>query len=356
MKTKDLEGDLRILAWEVTRRCNLSCAHCRASAEAGPYPDELTTDECFAMVDEVASFAKPLLILSGGEPLLREDIFEIASHATERGLRVVLATNGVLLDRATARYLLDAGVKRVSLSVDGSCAATHDRLRGVPGAFDKVMAAIESCKAEGLPFQINSTITARNLNEIEAIAEMAVQLGAAALHLFLLVPTGRGEGLAGEQVSAEDYERVLSWLADQQQILPIQMKATCAPQYQRIIRERSTGKDKEKAEGQHHLDRVTGGCLGGKSFCFVSHTGTLSPCGYLELDCGNVRREGFRAAWEDSEIFCKLRDPDLYEGKCGHCEYRHVCGGCRARAYAASGDYLDEEPLCMYQPVAVCNP
>jgi heme b synthase len=343
-----LKPALRMIAWEITRSCNLNCLHCRAAAEKGPYEGELTTQECLRFIDEVATFSKPVLILTGGEPLLREDVFEIATYGTRKGLRVVMAVNGTLLSAARAQAAQQAGIQRVSISLDGAIAEAHDRFRGVTGAFTKAMEGISYLKEAGLAFQINTTVTKRNLREIEGILRLAIHLGAAALHIFLLVPTGRGRELAHEEVTPEEYERTLTWFAEQEDKVPLQLKATCAPQYYRIIHQQ--GNTKETKRHEEGLHAFTRGCLGGVSFCFVSHRGYAQPCGYLEVIAGNIKERSFKEIWEKAEVFQQLRDIKALKGKCGRCEYRLVCGGCRARAYALHGDYLAEEPLCPYQP------
>ena len=205
---------LRLVAWELTRACNLACRHCRAAAIDTPQPDELSRDECFALIDQIASFSSPTVILTGGEPLLRPDLFEIAARATERGLRVVAATNGTMLDEPTARKLLHSGVRRISISVDGKNAASHDALRAVPGAFEGALRGVEAARAAGLPFQLNTTVTRENVDELPDIHRLAISLGAVAHHVFLLVPTGRAADYRGLELDAERYEAVLEWLAD----------------------------------------------------------------------------------------------------------------------------------------------
>ena len=350
---------LRMVAWEVTRSCNLRCVHCRASAERGPYPGELTTQEAMAVLEDMAGFARPVVILTGGEPLLREDVLEIARRGNQLGLRMVMAPNGTLLTSRRARELKEAGIQRVSISLDGSTSTTHDAFRQVEGAFQGALEGIRAAKEAGLPFQINTTVTEKNLSELPAILELALSLGAVAHHIFLLVPTGRGKEMAQAALSAQRYEETLSWFCEQESTVPLQLKATCAPQYQRIVRQR--GRSPRGAHGTGHpqsLDSVTRGCLAGWGFCFISHVGEVQPCGYLEVGCGNVRQQPLSAIWRDSEVFHRLRDLAGYRGRCGKCEYRRVCGGCRARAYEATGDYLSEEPLCAHQPLGYpgCQP
>jgi AdoMet-dependent heme synthase len=347
-----LPATLRMVAWEVTRSCNLACVHCRASSLHGPYEGELETENCFRLIDQIAELSKPVIILTGGEALLRKDIYEIASYGDSRGLRMVLATNGTLVTEDVAGRMIASGIKRVSVSIDGMDAKSHDAFRRVPGAFAGAMAGIEAMKRAGLEFQINTTITRDNLHQIKDILNLSIGLGAAAHHIFLLVPTGRGKDLADRAITAEDYERTLEWFYEEGLQCPIQLKATCAPHYFRIHhrRKKSSPAPVQKRESQSPLHAMTRGCLGGISFCFISHTGQVQPCGYLELDCGQIKEKGFADIWKESPVFEDLRNLSLYEGKCRQCEFIRVCGGCRARAYEKTGSYLAEEPLCIYNP------
>lgn len=342
--------ELRLIAWETTRSCNLSCIHCRAAAEKGPYEGELSTKEALEFLDTVASFSKPVIILTGGEPLMRPDIYELAAYGTKLGLRMVMATNGTLVDETSIQKMIDSGIQRMSVSIDGANATSHDNFRQVPGAFNASLKALEFARKAGLEYQINTTITKINLDEIPAILDLAVSLGAVAHHIFLLVPTGRGKELEEQEIPPEEYERTLNWFYDQRDKVPLQLKATCAPHYYRILRQRSKEEGKKISFKTHGLDAVTRGCLGGIGFCFVSHIGEVQPCGYLEALAGNIRETNFREIWEKSEVFTRLRDFDALEGKCGICEYKRVCGGCRARAYEITGNYMAEEPYCTYQP------
>ncbi len=343
----------RMIAWEVTRRCNLNCIHCRASADNKIPEGELSTREALDFLDHLAGWAKPVIILTGGEPLLREDVFELAAQGTALGLRMVMAPNGTLVTAEAAKRMKDSGIKRVSISLDGAARETHDQFRQVDGAFQGALRGIEELRRAGVEFQVNTTITRKNLSEIPALLDFSVHLGAAAHHFFLLVPTGRGKDLVDQSIDAVEYEKVLNWLYDQREKAPIHIKATCAPHYYRIMRQRARQEGKKISYESHGLDAVTRGCLGGISFCFISHVGQVQPCGYLELSAGNLRQTPFREIWERSELFLKLRNFDDYKGKCGVCEYRKVCGGCRARAYEATGDVLAEEPLCTYMPAGI---
>ncbi len=352
------EGDskdatVRLVAWETTRSCNLSCVHCRAAAHNGPYEGELNTDESFKLLDQIAETGSPIIILTGGEPLLRPDIFEIAAHGTKKGLRMVMAPNGTLITEEIAKKMADSGIKRISISLDGADEKSHDTFRGVDGAYKGAMNGIDHAKKAGIEFQINTTITKKNLSQIPEILSTAEKLGAVAHHIFLLVPTGRGKYISDQEITATEYEETLNWFYDQSDKTKLQLKATCAPHYYRILRQRAKEEGKKITFETHGLDAVTRGCLGGIGFCFISHTGTVQPCGFLHTDCGNIREKTFGEIWNNSKAFLELRDYDKLTGKCGPCEYRKVCGGCRARAYEKTGDYLTEEPLCTHQPFSM---
>ncbi len=338
----------RLIAWELTAGCNLNCIHCRGASTSSVPADELTTDEAKHFIDEVSGLGKPILILSGGEPLTRPDVFEIALYGTDSGFRIVLATNGTLLTPEIVEKLKEAGVQRLSISIDGAAAISHDEFRGRSGAFERTLAGIEVLRKAEFPFQINTTISSRNLEEIPRTFELAKKLGAVAYHIFFLVPTGRGE--ESDEVSPEDYESILHWLYDMQKESKILLKATCAPHYFRVLRQRAKKEGIEISVNTHGYEAMTKGCLGGTSFCFISSVGDVYPCGYLPVLAGNIRKQPFRDIWKNSEIFRKLRDPEELKGKCGICEYKNICSGCRARAYAATGNYLDEEPYCVYSP------
>jgi AdoMet-dependent heme synthase len=343
-------SQLRLVAWEITRNCNLSCVHCRAAATNGPYEGELDTAACFRLLDQIAEVGSAIVILTGGEPLLRPDIFEVAGYGTSKGLKMVMAPNGTLITPENAQKMAASGIKRISISLDGATREKHDLFRGVKGAYDAALNGIANAKAAGIEFQINTTITQTNLEEISRIQDLAIKLGAVAHHIFLLVPTGRGKYIADKAINAEEYEETLNWFYDQRENTPLQLKATCAPHYYRILRQRARKDGKTVSFQTHGLDAVTRGCLGGTGFCFISHTGIVQPCGFLQLNCGDIKQTSFAKIWNTSEVFLSLRNYDNLKGKCGKCEYRKVCGGCRARAFEATGDYLAEEPLCLYQP------
>ncbi|MDX1686379.1 MAG: radical SAM protein [Candidatus Promineifilaceae bacterium] len=370
----------RLIFWETTAGCNLNCIHCRRITIADQLlPHDLTTAESLEMVEQIASFARPILVLSGGEPLFRGDIFEIARHATDLDIIVALATNGTMIDAGVAKKIKAAGIRRVSVSFDGADAATHDIFRG-RGAFDQAVKGITALREEGVPFQINTTVARHNVHQMPETLALAKSLGAVALHLFLLVPVGCGVEIADDQqISPAEYEDVLNWMYDAEMEGEIELKATCAPHYFRIVRQRQAeerrqgiirqgpqsmrrqrhaGGHPHGGDGAHRghpggstaMNAMTKGCLAGTGVTFISHRGEVFPCGYLPLEAGNVRRQPLQEIWEESPLFAELRDPDLLGGKCGACEFKRVCSGCRARAYGMTGDYLGEEPFCTYQP------
>jgi AdoMet-dependent heme synthase len=355
----------RLVFWETTAGCNLRCSHCRRTTVSdGLLPEDLTTEEATAVINQLARMGRPILVLSGGEPLLRPDIFDLARAAVEAGLTVALATNGTLVDDSVAGCIRESGVARVSVSLDGADAATHDAFRRLPGSFASAVKGIEALNGAGVPTQINVTIAKHNQAQLEAMLALSKRLRVAALHLFLLVPVGCGVEIAEEQmVDADEYERILNWLYDTEAAEPgLQLKATCAPHYFRVMRQRGGpgAVPRSGMPASHHrqvalgedarLHTTTRGCLAGTGVCFVSHEGKLFGCGYLPVEAGDLRAQGFAEAWQGSPVFAQLRDAGLLKGKCGLCEFRGLCGGCRARAYGMTGDVLAEEPLCAYQP------
>ena len=241
-------------------------------------------------------------------------------------------------------------MQRCSISIDGYNAEKHDAFRCVPGAFDATMRGIEHLKAAGVEFQINTTVTRDNLHDFKKIFELCERIGAAAWHIFLLVPMGRAAELADQVITAQEYEDVLHWFYDFRKTTSMHLKATCAPHYYRIMRQRAREEGVSVTPATFGMDAMTRGCLGGTGFCFISHVGQVQPCGYLTLDCGNVRTTPFPEIWRKSKPFLQFRDQSEYKGKCGICEFHKVCGGCRARAWSMDGDYMGEEPLCTYQP------
>lgn len=346
MKSGDFisrDHPLRILFWETTSRCNLQCVHCRR-VEAGPTGGELTTAQGRALLEEIARIGSPLVILSGGEPLMRSDLFELAFFASGLGLRAALATNGTLIDQDIAGKIAASGIGRVSVSIDGADAHTHDSFRGVAGAFDGALRGLRHLQEAGVSTQINCTLSRHNLQQQERIYELARGLRVHALHWFLLVPVGCGMELGDKaQLRPREYEQVLGWIVARMGCSELEMRATCAPHIVRIMAERGVSSTIQ------HGREVGGACLAGRSAAFISSTGEVYPCGYLPIPCGNVTRQPFSEIWKQSRQLQKLRNLQL-KGKCGRCNYRRICGGCRARAYGETGDVAAEEPFCAYQP------
>jgi len=341
----------RLIFWELTKKCNLSCLHCRAEAEDIDYSGELSTTQARKLIDDISEFASPILVLTGGEPLYREDLFDIAEYAKSRDLRVALATNGTLVDDDIAGKIKASGIDRVSISIDGPDSRSHDSFRGVENAFNGAINGVRSLIKKGVDVQFNTTVTKRNVDHIEDILKLAEKEGVCAHHLFMLVPVGCGIEIAeSDMISSEKYEETLNWFYDRSKNTEMEFKATCAPHYYRIIRQRAKQEGRKLSFETDGMAAMTRGCLAGSGVCFISHRGDVQPCGYLPLIAGNVLEKPMKEIWEQSELFKSLRDFNLLEGKCGECEYRTVCGGCRARAYYASGSYLGEEPYCLYVP------
>ena len=352
MNRKQKEFLPKWIAWESTQRCNLNCVHCRCSSNMSATEGDLSTQEAFKMIDDICEVSKPVLVLSGGEPLLREDIFDIAKYGTAKGLRMCMATNGTFVTDAICDKMKATDIKMVSLSLDGSTAEIHDNFRNSPGAFAGVIRAAETLKRNGIPFLVNSSFTKRNQQDIAATFTVAKGLGATAWYMFMIVPTGRGEEIMSELISAEDYEKILAWHYEQEKHeKDILMRPTCAPHYYRIVPQLA------KAEGfdfkRRSLTFSTGGgkgCIAGQSICLIDCFGNLKPCSYFLSSVGNVKQTPFKELWFNSKVLNDLRDFSKYKGKCGECEFINVCGGCRARADAIYGDYLAEEPFCNYIP------
>ncbi len=340
----------RIIAWEITRSCNLSCAHCRAAAEFGHYHGELSLDQIKATIDDIVTITNPIIILTGGEPLMRPDIWEIADYAWEKGAMPVIGTNATLITEEIAQKMVEHRIPRISVSVDFPTAEEHDKFRGIEGCFDDTINGIKIAKAHGIGVQINTTVTKLNHTRLEEMHALALELGVDAFHIFMLVPTGRGEDLREVELTPDEYENALVWAYERQKTSPLHFKPTDSPQYYRIIRQKAKEEGREVNAAEYGLDAMTRGCLGGITFCFISHTGDVQPCGYFDMQLGNVKEQPFSQIWTESNVFNDLRDYSKLKGKCGACEFRGVCGGCRARALANTGDYMQEEPYCAYVP------
>jgi heme b synthase len=348
-----LKFEPKWIAWEITRRCNLKCVHCRSSStlEVEGHPD-FSFSEATRLIDDITSYASPVVVLSGGEPLLRKDVFDIATYGTGKGLRMCLATNGLLVNQEICDKIKDSGIKMVSLSLDGSTAAVHDDFRNQPGAFDGMMNAARLFKENGIPFLINSSFTKRNKDEVPKVYELAKKLGATAWYMFMIVPTGRGEDIMEELVPQEMYDELLEWHYEMEKKEDeLLVRPTCAPSYYRLLlQKKKEGGDEFERRSLKFSTGGSKGCLAGQVICLIDVDGNVLPCSYFPKAAGNVRQQSFKDIWENSKLFHDMRDFKAYKGRCGKCEYVNVCGGCRARAYAMKGDYMAEEPFCNYVP------
>ncbi len=342
------------IAWELTRACAYACAHCRADAQPRRDPRELDTAEALALIDDLAGFGtRPILVLTGGDPLMRRDVFEIVSHADRRGLRVAMTPTATAL--ATPARMAEAraaGVRRVAFSIDAPGAALHDRFRGFDGSFERTMRGIKAAAEAGLPLQINTTVCLLNARVVERMVPLIESLDAVQWSVFFLVPTGRGRRLA--MLSAEGHERLIRRLDRLAPKLPFDLKITAAPQHRRIALQRAgggalAGAGYRFADG---LRRPAKGVNDGRGFMFVSHRGEVMPSGFLPLSAGSVRSDSAVSLYREAPLFRELRDPGALRGKCGRCEFREVCGGSRARAHALTGDHLAADPSGLYRPPA----
>jgi radical SAM protein len=360
----DFDRSPFLVIWETTRACDLACLHCRASAHPLRHPDELTTAEARALLRRIRAFDErrpPLLVLTGGDPLKRPDVTSLVAHGTELGLRVALTPSGTpLMTPPVLAGLRDAGLARLAVSLDGSTAAIHDRFRGVDGSWAWTIAMLREAARLGLPTQINTTVSRHNRHDVDAIAALVRELGITLWSVFLVVPTGRAR--PGDLLAADEVEALLHRLHDLSLDAPFDVKTTAAPHYRRVALQRRTaarragGDDAPAAPAigftlADHIGRARG-VNDGNGFAFVSHTGDVYPSGFLPLSAGNVRTHDLLELYRTSGLFRALRDPDALRGKCGACEFRRVCGGSRARAYALTGDVLAADPSCAYIPPA----
>jgi radical SAM protein with 4Fe4S-binding SPASM domain len=343
-----------VMSWNVTRECNMKCSHCYINATDKKLENELTTEEAKAFMDQICQVSKPLLILSGGEPLLRKDIFELIEYGADKGLKMGLGSNGYLIDDSVAKKLKDAGIATVSISLDSNVPAQHDEFRGVKGAFEKAVNACKALRKNDVLVQVNATLTHHNYDQIDDIMSLAEDIGVENFHLFFLVPTGRGKKLT--DISPQKYEDMITKTFAKVAKHRLNVRPSCAPQFMRIA--------KGMALDMRQWIR---GCIAGLYYCRIYPNGDVTPCPYLPIKLGNVREKTFKDVWFNSEVFKQLRDSNTLKGKCGACEYRIICGGCRARAYGLSsdfidycgdlhvpseikGDYLAEDPWCVYEP------
>ncbi|MBI2916716.1 MAG: TIGR04053 family radical SAM/SPASM domain-containing protein [Chloroflexi bacterium] len=342
-----------IAFWEITRACQLSCRHCRARAQRQRNPLELSTEEGIGIIDQITAMGCPLLVITGGDPMMHPDLPHFIEHALAKGLRVSLAPSATpLVTRQTLQTAKDAGLARISVSVDGSTAAPHDAFRGTRGSFRRSMEIINDALAVGLSFQVNTTVSHYNRDDLDSLAGLVKGFGVTMWDLFFLVPTGRGR--AEDMLSPQEHEEAFNWAYDLSGKVPFDIKTTAAQHYRRIMLQRSSGGPKARpgfvpADG---MERAPKGVNDGNGVVFISHVGDVCPSGFLPVSGGNVRQQPLAEVYRGSKLFRELRDTSRLKGKCGRCEFNRICGGSRARAYAMTGDYLEAEPCCVYQPRA----
>jgi radical SAM protein len=337
-----------LVIWEVTQACDLSCVHCRASAQPLRNSAELTTEQGFRLLEEVKSFGNPLMVFTGGDPLKRPDLFDLIRHSVSLGLRTNVTPSATpLLTPDVIRRFEEAGVSRMAISLDGPDAATHDGFRQVPGTFDRAMEALKAAREVGLETQIQTTVTRRNKAMLAQIAERVFETGGKMWSVFFLVVTGRA--MESDDLTAAEYEEVFETLYELSRFAPFDIKTTEGMHYRRYIAQRQR-EPVNQGENARRVAWRSAGVGDGKGFVFVSHTGEIFPSGFLPVTGGNVLRDSLVEVYRSHPMFLDLRNPEKREGKCGLCEYQHLCGGSRSRAFALAGDYLAEDPRCIYQP------
>jgi radical SAM protein len=361
MEVADFDQSPFTIAWEVTRACAFACVHCRADAQHHADPRELNTEESLRLIDRIKEFGNPILIFTGGDPMMRKDLFELISYATQKGLRCSLTPTATALPTPERmQKARDAGIRRIALSLDAPTAKAHDAFRQVPGSWQRTMNILRNAQSAGLSAQVNTTVSTYNLDLLADMVPFIQEVGAVQWSVFFLVPTGRAQ--TQWMISPEEHERVFHWLYDLSKTAPFDIKATAAPMYRRVAIQRRKaeqgsgepvtfqGAGFQYADG---LNRPTRGVNDGNGFLFISHIGEIQPSGFLPLTAGNVRMDDVVEVYRHSQLFTELRNPDMIKGRCGICEYRDVCGGQRGRAYGITGDYLETDPACSYIPKAV---
>ncbi len=362
MREADFDLAPFTIAWEVTRACAFACVHCRADAQHTRDPRELKTDEAKRLIDRIKDFGNPILIFTGGDPMMRPDLFDLIQYATEKGLRCSLTPTATALPTVERLHKAkEAGIRRIALSLDAPSAEVHDNFRQVPGSWERTMKILRNAQSIGLSAQINTTVTKHNVNLLPQMVKFVEEVGAVQWSVFFLVPTGRGQ--IAHMVSAEEHEQVFNWLFDLSQRGTFDIKATAAPMYRRVAIERKRqmsssvdagrgavafqGAGFQYADG---LNRPVKGVNDGRGFLFLSHIGEIMPSGFLQISAGNVREVDVVSTYRQHPMFRDLRDPEKLKGRCGRCQYKVVCGGQRGRAYSMTGDYLETDPACVYEP------
>lgn len=363
MFNRDYNKNPFIVIWELTRACQLKCLHCRAEAQYKRDPRELTFEEGKKLIDQIYEMDNPMLVFTGGDPLMREDVYDIAKYAIDKGVRTSMTPSATPnVTKEAIEKAKEVGLSRWAFSLDGPTAEIHDHFRGTSGSFDLTMNAIKYLHELEIPVQINTVVSRYNIDVLDDMAKLVEDLKCVLWSVFFLVPTGRGK--TNDMITPLEHERVFQWLYDVSKQVPFDIKTTAAQHYRRVVIQQKMKENEQPKQGIHYEDALMKGMTGsidglgrapkgvndGNGFVFISHTGDVFPSGLLPVKAGNIREQPLAEIYRDSPIFKSLRNPDLYKGKCGVCEYRFVCGGSRSRAYAMTGDYLESEPFCVYIP------
>lgn len=365
MFNRDYNQNPFIVIWELTRACALHCLHCRAEAQHHRHPLELTFEEGKKLIDDIYDMDNPMLVFTGGDPLERPDVFDIAEYAIKKGVRVSMTPSATPnVTKEAMKKAKDIGLARWAFSIDGHCKEIHDHFRETEGSFDLTMRAIQYLHELEMPLQINTVISKYNVDYLEEMAEMVENLNCVLWSVFFLVPTGRGK--ESDMISPAEHEKVFRWLYQLSKRVPFDIKTTAGQHYRRVVIQQKMREHKGMSDKEHifyedavnqgktgqidGLGRAPKGVNDGNGFVFISHIGDVYPSGLLPIKAGNVRVNPLQEIYRESEVFKNLRNPDKYKGKCGVCEFRHVCGGSRSRAYNVTGDYMESEPYCVYIP------
>ena len=349
---RDFSESPMLVIWELTQACDLACRHCRASAQPDRNPAELSTADAYRVLEQIREFGSPLVVLTGGDPLKRADLFEIIDRSVSLGLRTTVTPSATpLLTREAVKRLKDAGLARMAISLDGPNRAIHDGFRRVDGSFDRTMDALQWAAEVGLETQINTTVSRHNMEHLDDIATIVGESLARLWSVFFLVVTGRAR--LEDDLTAEEYERVFDFLYQTSLRAPFDIKTTEAPHYRRYHAQQRKRNPTEARTAAPSMIQRHGGVNDGRGLIFLSHTGEIFPSGFLELSAGNIRSKTLADAYRNSQLFQVIRDSDQLEGKCGACEYRNLCGGSRSRAQALTGNFMASDPRCVYQPKAM---
>ncbi len=367
---KDIDYDVNpfIVIWEVTRACQLKCVHCRADAQTAPDPRELSHEEGIHLIDQIYEMNNPMLVFTGGDCMMREDLFELADYAVKKGMRVSMTPSATPeVTKEKMKRAKEVGLSRWGFSLDGPTPEIHDHFRGTSGSFDLTLEKIKYLHELNMPLQINTVISRYNYDHLEEMSQLVGELGAVMWYIFLLVPTGRGQ--IDACITPAEHEKVFRWLYELSKTAPYDIKTTAAQHYRRVVLQQKAREQIIEKEEIHYEDSITTdfasmhdglkrapkGVNDGNGFVFISHIGDVMPSGFLPIVCGNVRDTPLSEIYREAKVFKELRQPDNYKGKCGICEYNRICGGSRSRAYAVTGDYMESEPFCVYIPQAMRN-